>query len=412
LKNSTRLRSLAAVLTTFAISSLSATIVFPILAPLFLSSTDSIISSSSPQYVRAILLGFFLASFPLAQFLLSPLIGEFADRKGRKQAFLITLMLEVIGYGLAAYGIMKLNLILLFLGRFITGLAAGNMSVCLATIVDLSPNEKTKVKYFSYGSAVVGVMFVLGPFIGGKLSDPTINPLFTKDFPMWIGTGLAVVNLMVMWTLFKETLEVKSEEAFHPMQALNNIALAFRTKQVRDLYIIYFFFLFSWNMIYQFIPALMVEIFSSTSSVIGDVSAMMGLVWILGTISLSFLIHTKLKIKNFLFFAFILFSFTAILIPIPHKLIFFLIIVSISVFFAGAMWPIFTGAISNAADQAIQGKVLGLSQSVQSLSMMLAPFLGGFFLQAHTSVPFAVSAISALIAAGLLTKTKSHLLQV
>ena len=88
-----------------------------------------------------------------------------------------------------------------------------------------------------------------------------------------------------------------------------------------------------------------------------------------------------------------------------------MILTAIAVFCIGAAWPIFTGAISNAADQGIQGKILGISQSIQSLSMMLAPFFGGFFLQAHSSVPFAISATAALIAAALLTKTKSDLLQ-
>lgn len=406
LKRSTRIRSLIAILVTFAISSLSATIVFPIFAPLFLSPTDSIFTSELPANLRSILLGVFLAAFPLAQFLLSPLIGEFSDHKGRKIAFLITIALEAFGYALSAFGIMRDHLTLLFLGRFLTGLAAGNMSVCLATIVDLSETEKAKMRYFSYGSAIIGIMFVLGPFIGGKLSDPTLSPLFTQDFPMWVGSLLAVFNFFVMWIFFKETLKKQSHEPFHPMRALNNIALACKAKSVRRLYFLYFFFLFSWNMIYQFIPAIMVKMFGSTSSVIGDVSAAMGLVWIVGTVCLRLLLHTHVKLKWILFSMLSLFCLAAISIPVSPDILTFLGIVTLSVFFAGMMWPVFTGSISSAAEPQMQGKVLGVSQSIQSLSMMLAPLLGGFFLQAHTFIPFAVSALSALIAAILLIKIK------
>lgn len=406
LTTSHRRRSLIAVLVTFAIASLSATIIFPILAPLFLSTDQSVIKSQVPENLRAILLGFFLASFPLAQFVFAPLVGEYADRQGRKKAYLITIVLEAVGYFICAFGIEIRSLVLLFVGRFITGLAAGNMSVCLATMVDLSPDKQTKLRYFSYGSAVAGVMFVLGPFLGGKLADRDLSSYFNLAFPMWIGGVLAVVNLLIIWILFKETLLQEDLSPFDPMKAFHNVQLAFKTRQVRDLYIIYFFFLFAWNMLYQFMPAVMVEEFSSNSSSIGDVSALMGGIWIVGTLCMNFLLHRTEKKRVILLFSLLLFSFLTVFIPIPNDMKYFLLITGLAVFFAGGMWPVFTGAISNAADAGIQGKVLGLSSSIQSLSMMLAPLLGGFFLQAHTQVPFVIAGISALVGATLITKTK------
>ena len=392
---------------TFALGSLSATIVFPILAPLFLNDTPNSIIHFVPTSIRAILLGIFLASFPLGQFIFSPLMGEYADRRGRKNTYLFSMLLEALGYALCAVAINKGFLSLLFLGRFITGVAAGNMSVCLAALVDLSQSEKAKVKYFSYGSALIGMMFVLGPFLGGKLSDPTLSNLFSLSFPMWIGAVLAIVNFFILLFFFSETLDKAKQIPFDVMGALHNVQLAFRTEAIKDLYIIYFFFLFSWNMIYQFIPAILVEEFQSKSSIIGDISALMGVIWILGTLFISRLMHTKVNLKFLLLFFLTIFTFLSFFIPVPKTMLFFLIYTGFSVFLAGGMWPIFTGAISNAADQNIQGKVLGLSQSIQSLSMMLAPLIGGFFLQAHNRFPFTLSSISALIAAALLTKKKS-----
>lgn len=396
---------------TFAIASLSATIVFPILSPLFLNPKDSILAEALPESLRAILLGLFLASFPLAQFLFSPLIGDYSDRKGRKKAYLFTLILEVIGYFFSAWAIEYRILWLLFVARFVTGLAAGNMSVCLATLVDLSTDNRTKVRYFSLGSALIGVMFVLGPFIGGKLSDPNILPIFNYAFPMWVGTGFAAINFFVLWILFHETKTERSDDPFDLMKALHNVQLAFRTRQIKDLYIIYFFFLFSWNMLYQFIPAVMVELFKATSSTIGDFCAIMGVIWIIGTLLVIWLLHTSIRMKYVMIVSLFCLSVCAILVSGAELFYHFAIIVAMGVFFAGGVWPLFTGAISKAADQNTQGKILGLSQSIQSLSMVLAPFLGGFFLQADTGVPFAISAVSALFAAAYLTKTKSAYFQ-
>lgn len=396
---------------TFAIGSLSATIIFPILAPLFLDPAESIVKVGVPDNIRAILLGFFLASFPLAQFIFSPLCGELSDKRGRKPIFLITLGLEALGYAFCALAISWHNLSLFFLGRFVTGLAAGNMTVCLATIVDLAGDEKKKVRYFSYGSALAGAMFVLGPFLGGKLADKEVVEFFNPAFPMWVGACLAVCNLLVMLVVFRETIHEKCDKPFDPVAAVHNVQLAFRTGAVRDLYTIYFFFLFGWNMLYQFLPAIMVQEFHSTTSFIGNVSALAGIVWVGGTLLINLLARTRLEAKSIVLVCLLLFSFVTVFIPLPYKINSFLWLTGIAVFCAGGVWPLFTGAISNAADQKIQGKVLGVSQSIQSLSMMMAPFMGGFFLQAHSKVPFAVASLATLLASGLITKTKTTFFQ-
>lgn len=419
-------KSLLAVLTTFALDSLSATIVFPLFAPLFLSEDQSIFQADTPLHLRAILLGFFLGAFPLAQFLFSPLIGEFADRKGRRGAYIVTLILGVFGYFISAYAISSIHLSLLFLGRFLTGLAAGNMSVCLATLVDLSKNDKTKMRYFSYGSAVAGIMYVLGPFMGGKLADRELSPWFTLAFPMWVGGVLTVINLIILLLLFQETKKhhttprEKEEarekgwfpmilEAFNPVKALHNMQFAFKTKEVRRLYLIYFFFLFAWNMVYQFLPAVLVAEFQTKASLIGNVSALMGVFWIIGTLAIGHCLHTHMQMKHFLIAFLVVFALAALYIPFPKDLLSLMVTTSVAIFFAGGMWPFFTMAISKAVDDHIQGKVLGLSQSIQSFAMLLASVLGGFFLQAHAAIPFAISALSAMVAALLLTKVKNHL---
>lgn len=392
-------RSLLAVLITFAISSLGATIVFPIFAPLFLSPNHQMVTDLIPDSMRAIMLGLFLASFPFAQFIFSPIIGEYADKKGRKKAFLWTIFFEVIGYCITAMAISWHHLSLLFVGRFLTGLAAGNMSVCLATLVDLSENEKTKVRYFGYGSAVIGVMYVLGPFLGGRLSDSSISSFFSFAFPMWVGAFLALINLILLALIFKETLHKEEEEKFDLMKAVHNVQFAFQEKKIRDLYLIYFYFLFAWNMLFQFIPAHMVDVFKASSTFIGDLSAYLGIIWIVATIFVTQIMHRKASMKPLSIAALILFGLLCLLIPFSEGKRSFYVVTTLVVFCAGGMWPILTGAISNTVHVKNQGKILGVGQSVQSLSMVTAPLLGGVFLQAYEKVPFVVASLAAFLGA-------------
>ncbi len=359
------------------------------------------IQKEIPEVLRSVLFGFFLGAFPLAQFFFAPILGEYADRRGRRNVFIFTVLIEALGYAISAFGIQYNHLTLLFVGRFLTGLAAGNMSLCLATLVDLSSDEKTKLRYFSVGYALAGAMFVLGPFLGGKLSDPTIYKYFSFAFPMWVGAALALLNLIVLFFLFREEPERKTRKHLDLISSVHNVKKAFGP-HTHDLYVIYFFFLLAWNLLYQFLPALLVEKFRASSNTIGNLSALMGIIWIVGTLFITSLRHTHISRRALILFSLCLFALATFLLPFPKKISLFVIAAGIAVFCVGGMWPLFTGAISNSTHPEMQGKVLGVSQSIQSLSMALAPFLGGFFLQAHNKIPFMVATFSALVALFLL----------
>ena len=399
-----RKQTLFAIFLTFAISNISATIVFPIFAPLFLKANSTIIAQNTTETLRIIYYGVFLAAFPAAQFFFAPLAGEYADRRGRKGAFLTTLLIEALGYAICALAIYYNLLWTLFIGRLITGLSAGNMSICLASLVDLSINEAQKVRYFSYGSIVIGSAFVFGPFLGGKLSDPTILPFFTKSFPMFIGMILALINFILMSFLFKETLKEKTHEPFDFFKSFHNLQLAFRTGQIKTMYLIYFFYLLAWNFLYQFVPAFLVNRFNATTSTIGNVTAAMGVFWILGGYVFSHISQKPKKRKLILLIGLLIYSFSSYFMHLPKHILYFYMITPFCVFFIGGMWPIFTGMISACAEQKIQGKILGLSQSIQSLTMMLAPLIGCITVTHHISFIFAFSSIFSLVAALLLSK--------
>jgi DHA1 family tetracycline resistance protein-like MFS transporter len=336
----------------------------------------------------------------------APVLGDLADRQGRRKALLITILLSVVGYFLSAWGIQTIHLSVLFIGRFIMGLAAGNMSICLAAIADMSSSEKEKTRYFSYGSVVAGITFVLGPFLGGKLSDTTLNPLFSSAFPMWLGGVLAILNLLMVYFTFRETLHVRTAGHIDALKAVHNIEAVLKNTSIKGLYTIYFVCLFAWNILFQFLPALMVEKFDAGNSIIGDASALMGVFWIIGTICFSWLLHSKATLKTLLFLTTLLFALSSLFVALPYEMPSFLCAVATVVFFAGGMWPLFTLAISNTAHATVQGRVLGFSQSIQSLAMMLAPLFGGFLIQAHGTVPFLISSITAFFAALFLLKAK------
>src|SRR3990167_9953457 len=175
--------SLASVYSTFFIDNLCWSIVFPLFAPYFLDGDNIIFSKEISQATRISILGLFLMAFPLGQFLGAPVLGEYADRSGRKRALAISVFFTLVGLGVTAWSMGAHVLWLLFAGRLLTGLFASNTSICLAALSDLSTTEKERVKRFGYLSVFGGISFILGAFLGGKLSDPGLSPLFSPNFP-------------------------------------------------------------------------------------------------------------------------------------------------------------------------------------------------------------------------------------
>jgi MFS family permease len=73
-------------------------------------------------------------------------------------------------------------------------------------------------------------------------------------------------------------------------------------------------------------------------------------------------------------------------------------IVGICVMIGGLGWPLCNNLISNLAPYGSQGKILGMSQSIQSLAMALAPIAGGMISQGSIRLPFLMGAISGFLA--------------
>ena len=175
---------------------------------------------ASPFYLLAqgvsiktgyIILGFLTAIFPLMQFFATPLLGELSDRFGRKPVLAISLLGTCISYILFAIGILTKNLPLLFVSRGFDGITGGNIAVAQAAIADVSTPEN-RAKNFGLMGAAFGIGFILGPYIGGKLSDPNLISWFNAATPFWFAALLCFANVLSVVFLLPETHKHKKSE--------------------------------------------------------------------------------------------------------------------------------------------------------------------------------------------------------
>ena len=354
--------SIASVFLTFFVDNLCWAMVFPIFAPYFVDPNNLLFSPSVLPSTRIVILGFFLMAFPLGQFLGAPILGEYADRHGRKKALGLSVFCTMMGVLLTAWSVKHHQLPWLFIGRLMTGVFASSGSICLACVTDLSESDKEKVKNFGHLSLMAGFSFIVGAFVGGRLSDPTNSSSFSPSLPLWIASGLTGLNFLFVLFGFKETSQPDATAGFHFFQSLHNIRKALQTKSIKRVYTVYFLFLFSWTLIFQFAPVIAVQKYSFTSSNIGDMALFMGICWAIGSGYLNKLLARFFSPADVLKACLLAFMVCAALIVFLTGLADLILLIGLCAVIGGLGWPLCNGMISNLATRDIQGKIMGMSQ--------------------------------------------------
>ncbi len=111
-------------------------------------------------------------------------------------------MVLLSNFGLALdYVVMALapTLSWLFVGRLISGITSASISTAFAYIADITAPEKRAAVFGKIGVAF-GAGFILGPALGGLLGD--IEP----RLPFWVASGLSFANALYGFLILPESL--------------------------------------------------------------------------------------------------------------------------------------------------------------------------------------------------------------
>ena len=148
--------------------------------------------------------GMLVMTYALAQFLFAPVVGGISDAHGRRPVLLISMAGFAFNMLVSATAPM---LWILFLSRFLAGVAGASYSTAYAYIDDVTAARERAATYGLLGVAF-GIGFILGPAVGGLIGGVSIRA------PFFLAAGLAGINMCVGWFLLPESLPVERRRPF------------------------------------------------------------------------------------------------------------------------------------------------------------------------------------------------------
>ncbi len=219
-------RSLIVIYTAIILDAAGIGLIFPILPNLLQDVTH--VPDVSPY------IGVMIALYAIMQFIFSPVLGAVSDRIGRRPVLLISLAGAAANYLLLASAT---NLWMLLAGRAIAGMTSANVSVATACITDITP-EEDRARRFGLLNAMFGMGFIIGPVLGGALSE------YGLRLPFIAAALLTGFNLLLALLALPES-RVPTGAAIH-LTDMNPLRPLYRVLSMKHLLpIISVFFIFS-----------------------------------------------------------------------------------------------------------------------------------------------------------------------
>ena len=375
MQNTNKKRSLWIIVGITILNAIGMTIVLPLF--------PFLLEKYVPATEVAVVMSALVSVFAVCTFFAAPVFGALSDRYGRKSILLISLLGSVIGYILLGMGG---ALWVLFLGRIIDGLTAGNQSALFAYISDSTePDERGK--WFGYLGGAIGAGFMIGPTIGGLLGSVSIT------LPFFITAGITAVSMLCISLLLPESLPVEKRTTHLTLKSFNTLfhfKEVFSMKEARALLIMGAFFYIGLN-IWQFNASIFFkDVFMWGPSFIGGVFVLVGICDILSRV---ILLPRLIKIWSEQTVGIIglcgLVAGLGLLFLSAYIPSVFIIIAAVAciVLGEGLFDPSYNARLSVSVDESKQGLLQGTNQSLQALYHVIVPIgAAAIYTYSHNAV--------------------------
>ncbi|MEM7088794.1 MAG: MFS transporter [Pseudomonadota bacterium] len=373
-------------------------LVFPIINSLIMETKSGFLPNTTPEGTRHFYYGLVIGCFFLSWFLGVVYVSKVSDSIGRKNALLVCLGGALVGYALTIAALFLNSLLLLIIGRSITGFTAGNQPIAQAAMIDGSVDAADRDRNMGY--IITGVSFGLvgGPIIGAVLSDTALLGSFaTLKTPFFGAFVLVLIAIFLVLFYFKDTRTERAPFVFRPRDITDSLIAVRAHPLVLKILPVYALFMIANVTFYVFVDNFLTSAFGY--GVIGGSVAMVVIGCALA-FSSTFLvkpaqerfskhqiIFTSLVIMVVSGFAFA-FSPSGILSYVP---VFFFY------FFFGVSYPTLLGLFSSSVSESDQGWVMGVTTAVFCLAGGVMSLIGGGLMSVDIRLPYYIVIVTAIL---------------
>ncbi len=367
---------------------------FTVIAPVI----PFLISQYSTPGQTALFVGLMMSIYGLCAFIAAPVLGAVSDRYGRRPVLLISLAGSALGY--VVFGIGGAMWVL-FAGRIIEGLTAGNISTLYALVADVTPPQD-RGRFYGILGATGGLGFMLGPALGGLLGERSLA------MPLFVAAGLSLLNLLWIYLAVPESRpQGRSSSAslgdmLNPFGTLMD-ALGFRA--LRIAFAAVFLFCLAGTMLQSNLSVFLKDQLSFGPGRIGAYLFVVGVMDILSQGFISGRLLSRYSAPLIARWGLSVNVIGALLVAsvafIPSSPLLF-IAIAVFVLGDGLFQPAISGVIANATPDDLHGRVQGANQAQQSIARFVGPVAGALLYGLHPSGPYFCAAVVLLLALALL----------
>jgi multidrug resistance protein len=314
-------------------------------------------------------LGLLMASFSIAQFFATPMLGALSDKFGRKPILVISLAGTFISFILFAEA---RCLLMLFASRILDGLTGGNISVAQAMVSDSSTAENRAKNFGILGSAFAfGV--VIGPAIGGLLSK------FGLQVPFFFAAAVSLAGVLCSIAFLKETnnVERKNIETPNYLHIFASLVTIHKRSIVGTTILTGFLLTMAQLCMSIGFQVFSIDVLKTSTTTLGWFFAAFGIVGICAQLGVPFVTRAFKSKSRILLMSTVFCFFAMVMTGFANGFLIFAICLTVYGLFNGLRNPMLNAIIAENNSKSEQGKVMGINQSYVSLGQILGPISAG-----------------------------------
>lgn len=384
--------SLLPLLLLIFIDSFSYFVVIPILLQLFYQDSYGLLPPTMTETRRNLLTGFTLALSTFSSLIAAPFIGEASDRYGRKKTLLVCVGLMMSAFIIPIIGILKKNIYLILIGRVLAGMGSVSQAIAQAAVADRCRGGEKSI-FLSLIALMMTLALILGPLVGGYLSQPHLVKGFNLMTPYWFALVLAFLSFILLIFFFKETLTLyKPSDRLILITTIREIRASMKRYKIKAFLLIFFCLEWGWSQYYQSIFLYLSQRFHYTAQQVGLFNMYLGIWMAIALLVLYPLLIRYFSVLKIMRVSIVLtaggLGICAIWPTLPIQWIFIPCISG----FTGCAYVSLVTLVSNHMPADHQGRVMGYLSTLLFSAWMLSGISSGGLISLYSSLPLYVAA--------------------